>query len=204
MAAKGETFCKCTIHLDKFVTANHREAQFKFGQNFRACDNLIDPKHLNLQSLITGSEATIDNALKVNSIKSIIIIISSYVFPFTHDTNDFQSFLVTMYGVGWFSAYLICINLINFSSLIHIESMLAPLGWVVSVVCPPGVFLRMFEIPLDNFVSSRDKNFPVGNFCSRVASQIIYIAKKNNRPIFSLDKSTQEIQRKKQRWQSEQ
>ena len=98
-----------------------------------------------------------------------------------------------MYGVGWFSAYLICINLINFSSLIHIESMLAPLGWVVSVVCPPGVFLRMFEIPLDNFVSSRDKNFPVGNFCSRVASQIIYTAKKNNRPIFSLDKSTQEI-----------
>ena len=49
----------------------------------------------------------------------------------------------------------------------------------------------MFEIPLGNFVSSRDKNFPVGNFCSRVASQIIYIAKKNNRPIFSLDKSTQ-------------
>lgn len=33
-----------------------------------------------------------------------------------------------MYGVGWFSAYLIWINLINFSSLIHIESMLARLA----------------------------------------------------------------------------
>ena len=33
-----------------------------------------------------------------------------------------------MYGVGWFSAYLISINLINFSSLIHIESMLARLA----------------------------------------------------------------------------
>lgn len=54
----------------------------------------------------------------------------------------------------------------------------------------------MFEIPLGYFMSSRDKNFPVGNFCSRVASQIIYIAKKNNRPIYSLDKSTKRFKGK--------
>ena len=42
------------------------------------------------------------------------------------------------------------------------------------------------------FVSSRGKNFKVGNFFSRVASQINYITKKNNGPLFYLEKSTQE------------
>ena len=42
------------------------------------------------------------------------------------------------------------------------------------------------------FVSSRGKNFKVGNFFSRVASQISYITKKNNGPLFYLEKSTQE------------
>lgn len=37
---------------------------------------------INLNFFITGSEATVDNALKINSIKPIIIIISGYVFPF--------------------------------------------------------------------------------------------------------------------------
>ena len=50
----------------------------------------------------------------------------------------------------------------------------------------------MFEIALGNFVSSRGKNFKVGNFFSRVASQINYITKKNNGPLFNLEKSTQE------------
>ena len=106
----------------------------------------------------------------------------------------------------WCRMVLSLFNLHQFNQFFVVNSYwkhAGSLGWVVSVVCPPGVFLWMFEIPLGNFMSSRDKNFPVGNFCSRVASQIIYIAKKNNRPIFSLDKSTQEIQRKKQRWWSE-
>ena len=50
----------------------------------------------------------------------------------------------------------------------------------------------MFEIALGNFVSSQGKNFKVGNFFSRVASQINYITKKNNGPLFNLEKSTQE------------
>ena len=41
-------------------------------------------------------------------------------------------------------------------------------------------------------MSSRGKNFKVGNFFSRVASQINYITEKNNGPLFYLEKSTQE------------
>ena len=41
-------------------------------------------------------------------------------------------------------------------------------------------------------MSSRGKNFKVGNFFSRVASQISYITKKNNGPLFYLEKSAQE------------
>lgn len=41
-------------------------------------------------------------------------------------------------------------------------------------------------------MSSRGKNFKVGNFFARVASQINYITKKNNGPLFHLEKSTQE------------
>ena len=41
-------------------------------------------------------------------------------------------------------------------------------------------------------MSSRGKNFKVGNFFSRLASQINYITKKNNGPLFYLEKSTQE------------
>ena len=102
----------------------------------------------------------------------------------------FFVFFLPTHSVGWFLAYYICVY--EFLSSIDTESIQAQFGWVVSLVCPSWVPLRMFEIALGNFVSSRGKNFKVGNFFSRVASQINYITKKNNGPLFNLEKSTQE------------
>lgn len=104
-----------------------------------------------------------------------------------------------MYGVGWFSAYLIWINLTNFSSLIHIESMLARLaGSLVLFV------LREFSFECSRShsvicVESRQEFSGWELLLKGSIPDHLYSQTKNRR-IFSLDKSTQEIQRKKQRW----
>ena len=68
----------------------------------------------------------------------------------------FFVFFLPTHSVGRFLAYYICVY--EFLSSIDTESILAQLGWVVSLVCPSRVLLRMFEIALGNFcVKSRQE-----------------------------------------------